>query len=169
MEASPSSIELQFDLWVWPHLRVDTVYCACATYVPGTANQQNRRDTDFAFKPKHGEKRNKLNLYNTYRRAFKKRSWYKTNRTKSPAHSHSVLSKKKTQPKPPTLHRTVETSGSRIMNLEKLQEYICELSSHTSQCGGQVTLIGEARNGLALILYTSRDALTSIPTLQNPE
>ena len=43
------------------------------------------------------------------------------------------------------------------MNLEKLQEYICELSSHASQCGGQVTLIGEARNGLASILYTSCD------------
>ena len=43
------------------------------------------------------------------------------------------------------------------MNLEKLQEYICELSSHASQCGGQVTLIGEARNGLPSILYTSCD------------
>ncbi len=45
--------------------------------------------------------------------------------------------------------------GSRIINIQKLQQYISQLTVHTTECEGSVVLAGEVRNGLASIL-TSR-------------
>ena len=45
-------------------------------------------------------------------------------------------------------HTTIE--GSRVINVMKLQQYINELTVHSTQCGGSVVLTGEARDGLAL-------------------
>ena len=42
--------------------------------------------------------------------------------------------------------------GSRIINLEKLQEYTDSLTKHSSTCQGTIILSGESRDGLASIL-----------------
>ena len=42
--------------------------------------------------------------------------------------------------------------GSRIINLEKLQQYAESLSKHSSSCQGSIILAGERRDGLASIL-----------------
>ena len=42
--------------------------------------------------------------------------------------------------------------GSRIVNLDHLQQFISELSVHTSKCGSSIALEGEKRAGLASIL-----------------
>ena len=44
--------------------------------------------------------------------------------------------------------------GSRIINLEKLQEYINTLTVHAAECGGAIILSGEKRDGLASIVLT---------------
>ena len=44
--------------------------------------------------------------------------------------------------------------GSRIINLDKLQEYINHLTVHGAQCGGDIVLTGETRAGLASIIST---------------
>ena len=46
---------------------------------------------------------------------------------------------------------TVKIEGSRIINIQKLQEYVNELTLHGTQCGGSVVLTGEERDGLASI------------------
>lgn len=43
---------------------------------------------------------------------------------------------------------------SRIINLEKLQEYINTLTVHAAQCGGNILLTGEKRDALASIIST---------------
>ena len=47
-------------------------------------------------------------------------------------------------------HVTIE--GSRIINIEKLNKYINDLTVHVSKCGGTTSLAGEKRYGLASIL-----------------
>lgn len=42
--------------------------------------------------------------------------------------------------------------GSRIINIAKLQQYINELTAHTTQCGGGIVLTGETKEGLASLL-----------------
>lgn len=42
--------------------------------------------------------------------------------------------------------------GSRIINLDRLQEYTDSLSKHSSSCQGSIILTGETRHGLASIL-----------------
>ena len=42
--------------------------------------------------------------------------------------------------------------GSRIININKLGEYINEITKHSASCGGKITLVGEKRDGLASIL-----------------
>lgn len=55
----------------------------------------------------------------------------------------------------PRKKSSLQATGSRIINLDKLQCYIERLTSHASQCGGTVKLTGEQRNGLASILSAS--------------
>ena len=42
--------------------------------------------------------------------------------------------------------------GSRIINLELLQKYTNDLTIHSARCGGNISLTGETRHGLASIL-----------------
>lgn len=51
-----------------------------------------------------------------------------------------------------TLNEYVTIEGSRIINIEKLGYYINDITKHSSNCGGNVTLIGEKRYGLASVL-----------------
>jgi len=46
----------------------------------------------------------------------------------------------------------VAIEGSRIINISKLQEYINDLTKHSSECEGFIILSGESRDGLASIL-----------------
>ena len=46
----------------------------------------------------------------------------------------------------------VAIEGSRIVNMEKLQEYTDSLTKHSSTCQGTIILSGESRDGLASIL-----------------
>ena len=45
----------------------------------------------------------------------------------------------------------VAIEGSRIINISKLQEYIYDLTKHSSECEGFIILSGESRDGLASI------------------
>ena len=45
--------------------------------------------------------------------------------------------------------------GSRIINIDKLQQYINTLSVHTAKCGGSITVVGEKKDGLASIWSSS--------------
>ena len=48
-----------------------------------------------------------------------------------------------------------ETAGlekSRVINLDKLQQYTDDLVAHSTYCDGSITLSGETRDGLASIL-----------------
>ena len=51
-----------------------------------------------------------------------------------------------------TLNEHVTIEGSRIINIEKLGYYINDITKHSTNCGGNVTLIGEKRYGLASVL-----------------
>ena len=42
--------------------------------------------------------------------------------------------------------------GSRIINIDKLGEYVSSITQHSATCGGSVILSGEKRAGLASIL-----------------
>ena len=46
-------------------------------------------------------------------------------------------------------------TGSRIINIYKLQSFVDRLTSHVSQCAGMVKVFGEQRSGLASILNSS--------------
>lgn len=48
--------------------------------------------------------------------------------------------------------QTVTIEGSRIINIEKLSNYINDITIHASTCGGNIILTGEKRYGLASVL-----------------
>ena len=54
--------------------------------------------------------------------------------------------------------------GSRVINLEKLQQYTDNLIAHATHCDGSITLTGETRDGLASVLSchcsTCQDTIT---------
>ena len=80
--------------------------------------------------------KNKKHHRNDHRHAFGN-SWKKT------AHY------KKRQSTAPS---TSVPAGSRIVNLEELQEYSQQLLTHSAQCDGSVLVKGEYRQGLASII-----------------
>lgn len=85
-----------------------------------------------------GNKRNKYFKYNRHRGRFAKRY-------------HAEKYKKNTQ----TQHTNVQSDvlqGSRIVNLENLQQYITKLTAHAEQCSSEIILEGERRDGLASII-----------------
>lgn len=51
----------------------------------------------------------------------------------------------------------VKLDGSRIVNLEKLQQYTDRLVQHSVHCDGSVVLCGESRDGLASIFTAKCD------------
>lgn len=60
----------------------------------------------------------------------------------------------------------VSVQGSRFVNLEKLQEYINNLTIHAAQCGGDILLAGEKRDGLAAIISTKCSKCSCTITLE---
>ena len=62
-------------------------------------------------------------------------------------------------------HTTIE--GCRIINIEKLNQYMKELALHASSCGGSFILNGETRYGLASILTAHCSACTHKITLES--
>ena len=49
------------------------------------------------------------------------------------------------------MEKSGRVEGSRIINLEKLQEYINTFIVHAAQCGGDILLTGEKEDGFASI------------------
>lgn len=56
--------------------------------------------------------------------------------------------------------------GSRIVNLDKLQGYVNDLTLHAARCDGNVSLIAEKRNGLASIISTKCNSCDHIIKLE---
>ena len=86
-----------------------------------------------------GSNKNKCNSRNNHRRVFKRR-W------------HAQKYQQKESLQCTSAQGNVTIQGSRIINLEKLQEYINCLTVHAAQCGGDIVLTGETRAGLASII-----------------
>ena len=53
---------------------------------------------------------------------------------------------------PATTTASTTLEGCRIINLDKLKEFTGQISKHSSSCGGEISLVGESRDGLASIL-----------------
>ncbi len=94
-----------------------------------------------------GNKKNKNNSSNsTHRHVFCKKilpGMKKTQKRSSECTSDKAVRQKEGK-------ATFE--GSRIINLDKLQQYTDSLSKHSSSCQGSIILTGESRDGLASIL-----------------
>ena len=67
----------------------------------------------------------------------------------------------------PTLNKHSEMNGSRIINLNKLQQYTDDLTAHATHCEGSIMLYGETRQGLASILKGHCSVCTHTFTLQS--
>lgn len=92
-----------------------------------------------------GNNKNKRHHYNNHRHA----SMYKR-------HKKDKKKEKKSAPaqKSACTISACTIHGSRIININQLGEYINVITKHSAECGGEVTLIGEKRDGLASILNT---------------
>ena len=71
----------------------------------------------------------------------------------------------------PEVEQAAETSrvsieGSRIININKLQEYLDDLHKHSSECGGSIILSGESRDGIASILASNCSSCQQTITLE---
>ena len=90
-----------------------------------------------------GNKKNQTHNYNNHRHVYARRK---------PAEKY----RKKTKTITKSTSRDVFTlCGSRIINIDKLGEYINAITQHSASCGGTVKLTGEKRDGLASILSSS--------------
>ncbi len=97
-----------------------------------------------------GNSKNKRHHRNTHRRVFRKRKPHKFR--SSPGVNNSIQQPENSEVGDRTENKgDVALGGSRIINLDKLQQYTKELSQHASNCDGSVTLSGEVRHGLASI------------------
>ena len=98
-----------------------------------------------------GNKKNKRHSgCNEHRHVFRRRkSAYK----KKPKQAASTAARKMVR-QLKQKHSTL-VDGSRIINIDKLQQYINTLSVHTAKCGGSITLVGEKKDGLASIWSNS--------------
>ena len=85
-----------------------------------------------------GSNKNKRNHRNSHRHIFKRRCHAKKHQKRVCTH----------------VEESGKVNGSRIINLEKLQEYINTLTVHAAQCGGNILLTGEKRDALASIIST---------------
>ena len=98
-----------------------------------------------------GEHRNKMR--NTHRRAYKCRK--KTARTNKSTPGETQVRKGELQAQSTEVRereKTVRIDGTRIINIDKLKQYLNDLTIHAAQCGGAFTLAGETREVLASIL-----------------
>jgi len=83
--------------------------------------------------------KNKHNRWNNHRHVFKRR-W------------HAEKYQQKASLKCTSTQGSVTMQGSRIINLDNLQEYINRLTVHAARCEGNIVLTGETRAGLASII-----------------
>ena len=99
-----------------------------------------------------GNKRYRKND-NSHRRVYKKRKGKRKVKEKDRAEED---------------HRNTDDSikGSRIINMEQLQQYTEDLRQHSIQCEGTITLTGETREGLASILTGSCSSCQHTITFQ---
>ena len=97
-------------------------------------------------------KKNKDNRkYSSHRHVYRRR---KTPRRKS--NQPGMWKSRQSKIAVESLSASIE--GSRIIKMEKLQEYIDYLNKHSSECGGSIILSGELRDGFASILAGSCSA-----------
>ena len=103
-----------------------------------------------------GNHRNKMR--NAHRRVFKSRKKNNNRINKNASgetqvregeqHAQSTEVREREQ----DTEERVTIEGSRIINIDKLKQYMKDLTIHAAQCGGAFTLAGETREGLASIL-----------------
>ena len=101
-----------------------------------------------------GNIKHKTNYRNNHRHVYRKKKLPQKYKSKESKHSKS----------PPSGISPV--AGSRIINLRKLEEYSTELNAHSTQCNGNVVLLGERRQGLASILKMNCSACNHTITLE---
>ena len=96
-----------------------------------------------------GNQKNKTNKKNSSHRHsyFKKRVPTKVRKACTPITNTTNIATTSTD-----TQERVKLDGSRIVNLEKLQQYIDRLVQHSVHCDGSVILCGESQDGLASIL-----------------
>ena len=78
----------------------------------------------------------------------------KGNHRHSNRHVYRSRRKRKKSIEKPEEETAMCTNGSRIINLQKLQEYVTSLTTHAAKCSGNVILVGEKRDGLSSIIST---------------
>ena len=84
-----------------------------------------------------GNKKNKTRNYNNHRHVYAPRK---------PAQKYTKKIKANS-----TIN-AFTPCGSRIINIERLGEYIGSITQHSASCGGTVILTVEKRDGLASVL-----------------
>ena len=106
-----------------------------------------------------GNGKNKRFSRNGHKNVFRKRKYYppqKEKQNKQPARTTGAqvrVAEPDTQEQAePDTQETVLIGGSRIINIDKLQQYTNDLTVHSAGCGGNIVLMGETRQGLASIL-----------------
>lgn len=99
-----------------------------------------------------GNKKNRRHPgYNQHRHVFRKRRSQKVKIQATCTHK-ATCKVRQLKEKNSTC---AQVDGSRIINMDKLQQYIDTLSQHSAKCGGSITLVGEKKDGLASILSSS--------------
>ena len=68
-----------------------------------------------------------------------------------------------------SISTSIQITGSRIINMHRLQQYIDELNVHASKCNGSVVLKGEVREGLASIISTRCSTCSHTITLMTSD
>ena len=91
-----------------------------------------------------GNSKNRKNYRNKHRYVYKKKKlpWME----KQPKNRHTNLRNREQNAVP-----DFSMQSSRIIDLDKLQEYTDDLVNHSSQCEGSINLVSETRNGLASV------------------
>ena len=108
---------------------------------------------------KMGNQKNRRNHGNSHRHVFVHRK---------PPQKYTKSIQASTVAQPPHTP-TVTIEGSRVINVMKLQQYINELTVHSTQCGGSVVLTGEARDGLASIMSSHCSTCNHTITLETAQ
>lgn len=98
-----------------------------------------------------GNTKNKRNsLKNTHRHAYlKKKNPKKTHYYKK---NQQMDTEQQTDTEQQMYKEDTEVAGSRIIDLNNLQQYTNDLTEHSTHCQGSITLSGESREGLASVL-----------------
>ena len=96
---------------------------------------------NYNFFNRMGNKKNRNSNFNSHRHVFVKRRHPEKYKSKScEAYTKKVIQNR--------------LQGSRIINMGKLQQYIATVTTHAANCGGDIVLVGESRDGLASIIFS---------------